>query len=65
MHANTLEVLTMGRAGVDLYPLQAGVGLDRVDTFGKRLGGSATNVMRTEAEVTALLGDAPPEDSNA
>ena len=28
MHANTLEVLTMGRVGVDLYPLQAGVGLD-------------------------------------
>jgi hypothetical protein len=41
------------------------VGLDRVDTFGKWLGGSATNVMPTEAEVTALLGDAPPEDSNA
>lgn len=29
---------------MDLYPLQAGVGLDRVDTFGKWLGGSATNV---------------------
>jgi 5-dehydro-2-deoxygluconokinase len=38
------EVLTMGRIGVDLYPLQAGVGLDEVDTFGKWLGGSATNV---------------------
>ena len=34
----------MGRVGVDLYPLQAGVGLDRVATFGKWLGGSATNV---------------------
>ncbi len=34
----------MGRIGVDLYPLQAGVGLDEVDTFGKWLGGSATNV---------------------
>src|SRR5260370_5529279 len=34
----------MGRVGVDLYPLQAGVGLARVDTFGKWLGGSATNV---------------------
>ncbi len=65
MHANTLEVLTMGRVGVDLYPLQAGVGLDRVDTFGKWLGGSATNAMPTGAEVTALLGDAPPEDTNA
>jgi 5-dehydro-2-deoxygluconokinase len=38
------EILTMGRIGVDLYPLQAGVGLDQVETFGKWLGGSATNV---------------------
>jgi 5-dehydro-2-deoxygluconokinase len=39
-----LEVLTMGRVGVDLYPLQTGVGLEDVQTFGKWLGGSATNV---------------------
>jgi 5-dehydro-2-deoxygluconokinase len=39
-----IEVLTMGRVGVDLYPLQAGVGLEDVQTFGKWLGGSATNV---------------------
>jgi 5-dehydro-2-deoxygluconokinase len=39
-----LEVLTMGRVGVDLYPLQAGLGLEDVTTFGKWLGGSATNV---------------------
>jgi 5-dehydro-2-deoxygluconokinase len=38
------EVLTIGRVGVDLYPLQSGVPLDQVDTFGKFLGGSATNV---------------------
>src|ERR1051326_8949649 len=38
------EVLTMGRIGVDLYPQQVGVGLDQVETFGKWLGGSATNV---------------------
>jgi 5-dehydro-2-deoxygluconokinase len=38
------EVLTMGRVGVDLYPMQAGVGLEDVETFGKWLGGSATNV---------------------
>ena len=38
------EVLTMGRIGVDLYPQQIGVGLDEVETFGKYLGGSATNV---------------------
>jgi 5-dehydro-2-deoxygluconokinase len=38
------EVLTMGRVGVDLYPLQAGLSLADVTTFGKFLGGSATNV---------------------
>jgi 5-dehydro-2-deoxygluconokinase len=39
-----VEVITMGRVGVDLYPLQIGVGLAEVSTFGKFLGGSATNV---------------------
>jgi 5-dehydro-2-deoxygluconokinase len=38
------EVLTMGRIGVDIYPQQVGVGLEDVTTFGKYLGGSATNV---------------------
>lgn len=38
------EVLTMGRIGVDLYPLQTGVGLEDVTSFGKWLGGSASNV---------------------
>ncbi|HWE90622.1 MAG TPA: 5-dehydro-2-deoxygluconokinase [Pseudonocardiaceae bacterium] len=38
------EVLTMGRIGVDIYPLQVGVGLDEVETFAKYLGGSPTNV---------------------
>ena len=38
------EVLTMGRIGVDLYPQQVGVGLDKVESFAKYLGGSATNV---------------------
>ena len=38
------EILTMGRVGVDIYPLQVGVGLEEVETFGKFLGGSATNV---------------------
>jgi len=39
-----LDVLTIGRVGVDIYPLQSGVGLEDVQTFGKYLGGSATNV---------------------
>ena len=39
-----VEVVTVGRSGVDIYPLQAGVGLEDVSTFGKFLGGSPTNV---------------------
>src|SRR5258708_8391934 len=34
----------MGRVGVDLYPLQVGLALADVTTFGKFLGGSATSV---------------------
>lgn len=41
---NTFDVITMGRVGVDIYPLQHGVGLEEVQTFRKYLGGSATNV---------------------
>jgi 5-dehydro-2-deoxygluconokinase len=41
---NAFDVITMGRVGVDIYPLQVGVGLEDVCTFGKFLGGSATNV---------------------
>ncbi|HEY0718942.1 MAG TPA: 5-dehydro-2-deoxygluconokinase [Streptosporangiaceae bacterium] len=40
----TFEVLTMGRIGVDIYPLQTGRSLRHVATFGKYLGGSPTNV---------------------
>ncbi|KDN75555.1 5-dehydro-2-deoxygluconokinase [Streptomyces olindensis] len=40
----SFEVLTMGRVGVDVYPLQTGVGLADVTSFGKYLGGSPTNV---------------------
>ena len=47
-----LDVITMGRVGVDLYPLQAG-SLEDVTTFGKFLGGSATNV----AVAAARLGE--------
>jgi 5-dehydro-2-deoxygluconokinase len=38
------DLVTMGRIGVDIYPLQTGVGLEDVTSFGKYLGGSATNV---------------------
>jgi 5-dehydro-2-deoxygluconokinase len=46
------DVLTMGRIGVDIYPLQVGVSLREVTSFGKYLGGSPTNV----AVAAARLG---------
>ncbi|NEA26692.1 5-dehydro-2-deoxygluconokinase [Actinomadura bangladeshensis] len=46
------DVITMGRVGVDLYPLQSGAPLDEVETFARFLGGSATNV----AVAAARLG---------
>jgi 5-dehydro-2-deoxygluconokinase len=59
-----LDVLTMGRVGVDLYPHQVGVGLADVETFGKYLGGSPTNVAvaaarhgRSAAVVTRVGAD--------
>ncbi len=36
-----VDVLTLGRCGIDVYPQQVGVGLEDVETFGKYLGGSA------------------------
>src|SRR3954471_7290058 len=40
----TMDVITMGRISVDVYPLQTGVSLREVTSFGKYLGGSSTNV---------------------
>jgi 5-dehydro-2-deoxygluconokinase len=47
-----LDLLTVGRVGVDLYPEQAGIPLGAVRTFAKSLGGTATNV----AVAAARLG---------
>ncbi|MFD9486016.1 5-dehydro-2-deoxygluconokinase [Streptomyces sp. NPDC059991] len=52
MEAVPYDVITMGRIGVDLYPLQTGVPLSRVTSFGKFLGGSPSNV----AVAAARLG---------
>jgi 5-dehydro-2-deoxygluconokinase len=52
------DVLAIGRSGVDIYPLQIGVGLEHVETFGKFLGGSAANVSVAAARLgnrTALI----------
>ncbi|WP_329399021.1 5-dehydro-2-deoxygluconokinase [Streptomyces melanogenes] len=52
MEAVPYDVITMGRIGVDLYPLQTGVPLAKVTSFGKFLGGSPSNV----AVAAARLG---------
>ncbi|MFE9312045.1 5-dehydro-2-deoxygluconokinase [Streptomyces sp. NPDC088353] len=63
--AQSFDLITMGRIGVDLYPLQSGVPLARVETFGKFLGGSAANVAVAAARLgrsTAVItrtGDDP------
>ncbi|CQR63971.1 5-dehydro-2-deoxygluconokinase [Streptomyces leeuwenhoekii] len=63
--AMTYDLITMGRIGVDLYPLQTGVPLSRVTSFGKFLGGSAANVAVAAARLgrrTAVItrtGDDP------
>ncbi|MGW7200670.1 5-dehydro-2-deoxygluconokinase [Streptomyces chryseus] len=52
------DLIAMGRIGVDLYPLRAGVPLARVETFGRFLGGSAANVAVAAARLgrrTALV----------
>jgi 5-dehydro-2-deoxygluconokinase len=55
----------MGRVGVDIYPLDLGVGLEDVATFGKYLGGSPTNVAVAAAKygrrsaVITRTGDDP------
>ncbi|HEY6634297.1 MAG TPA: 5-dehydro-2-deoxygluconokinase [Acidimicrobiia bacterium] len=38
------EVITIGRLGIDLYPLESNVQLGSVTKFGRFLGGSAANV---------------------
>jgi 5-dehydro-2-deoxygluconokinase len=62
---SAVEILTMGRIGVDLYPEQTGVHLADVRTFRKMLGGSATNVAVAAARhgrrtgVITKVGDDP------
>jgi len=58
------DVLTMGRVGVDLYPLQDNVGLEDVETFSKTVGGSAGNVAIAAAKHgrrTALISRTGPD----
>lgn len=60
----TVEALTVGRVGVDLYPEQPGP-LRDVRTFAKFLGGTATNVAVAAARLgrrTAVLTKVGPDD---
>ncbi|NTB97269.1 5-dehydro-2-deoxygluconokinase [Agrobacterium tumefaciens] len=50
--AKTLDVITIGRAGVDLYGAQVGGRLEDMGSFNKYIGGSPTNI----ACGTARLG---------
>jgi len=54
--ADALEVLTFGRAGVDIYPQQVGVGLEDVTSFGKFLGGTTANVAVAAARLGRRAG---------
>ena len=61
----SLDLVTMGRVGVDLYPEQIGVHLPDVRSFAKSLGGTATNVavaasrLGARSAVVTKVGDDP------
>ncbi|MFT3876026.1 MAG: 5-dehydro-2-deoxygluconokinase [Propioniciclava sp.] len=63
--APRLDLLSIGRSGVDIYPEQIGVGLEDVTSFGKFLGGSPANVavaaarMGNSAALISGVGDDP------
>lgn len=61
----TFDVISMGRLGIDLYPLQSGVRLGSVSSFGRFLGGSAANVAVAAARHgrrTALISRTGADD---
>ena len=61
--SSDLELLTIGRVSVDLYPQQSGVPLAEVTSFAKSIGGSPTNVavaaarLGRRAAVVTRVGD--------
>lgn len=62
--AISVDLLTVGRVGVDLYPEQSGVPLARVTSFAKSLGGTATNVAVAASRLgrrTAVLTKVGPD----
>src|SRR5690625_8018628 len=53
--ATDLDIITFGRSGVDIYPLEIEKGLEDIYSFGMFLGGSPMNV----AVAAARLGHRP------
>jgi 5-dehydro-2-deoxygluconokinase len=59
------DVVSIGRLGVDIYPMEEGVGLAEVTHFSKSLGGSAANVAVAAARyghhsaLVSRVGDDP------
>lgn len=61
----SFEIITMGRLGIDLYPLQSNVPLGSVTSFGRFMGGSAANVAVAAARHgrrTALISRTGADD---
>ena len=65
MTVDDLELITVGRASVDLYADEAGVGFQEPQRFVKSIGGTATNVavaaarLGHRAAVITKVGDDP------
>lgn len=65
MTTTTYDVITTGRLGVDIYPVEEGVGLEDVVSFTKSLGGTAANVAVAAAKhgnrvaLVSRVGDDP------
>ena len=53
-----LDLLCLGRAGVDLYAMQPDTPLEHVSSFRKSVGGSPANI----ATAVAMLAGEPPTD---
>ena len=54
------DLVSMGRTGVDIYPLDHGVGLEDVKTFEKFLGGSADQRRRRRGPLRPAGGAGDP-----
>ena len=63
-----LDVITIGRAGVDLYGAQVGGRLEDMGSFAKYIGGSPTNMacgtarLGLKSAVIARVGNEPVGD---